>query len=113
MHATYTSHGYYLKAVFILFRASNCAATIRGQRLFEGGVYIQRNTVPVEKATMQGRFMLHLRHIWVVSSDIGLMITVWIFLFEAISELQRESLCHSCALKCFAGNGQCVDDSCK
>ena len=29
-HAVYTSSGYYSRAEFILFRASNCAATIEG-----------------------------------------------------------------------------------
>ena len=31
--AVFTSRGYYLRAVFISFRASDCAATIRGWRL--------------------------------------------------------------------------------
>ena len=48
--ATYSSHGYYSRAVFILLRAPNCAATTGEQQLFEGSVYsrvasIQRNTV--------------------------------------------------------------------
>ena len=42
VYAVYTSHSYYLRVVFILLRASNCAATIRGQRLFEGGVYLTK-----------------------------------------------------------------------
>ena len=52
-HAAYTNCGYYSRAAFILFRASDCAATIRGRHLscselltvrllFEGGVYSKK-----------------------------------------------------------------------
>ena len=37
----YTSCGYYSRVAFILPRASDCAATIRGQRLFEGYGYLR------------------------------------------------------------------------
>ena len=40
--AAYTSHGYYLRAAFISVRASDCAAIIRGQLLFEGSVYLKK-----------------------------------------------------------------------
>lgn len=36
--ATYTSHGYYLRAAFIFLRASDCVTTV--QRLSEGGNYL-------------------------------------------------------------------------
>ena len=39
--AMYTSRGYFSRVAFILLRASNCAATIRGWWLFEGGVYLK------------------------------------------------------------------------
>ena len=35
---TYSDRSYYLRAAFILFGAADCAASIRGWRLFEGGV---------------------------------------------------------------------------
>ena len=34
----HTSRGYYLRVAFISLRAPNCAATIGGRQLFEGGV---------------------------------------------------------------------------
>ena len=45
-----TRRGVYSRAAFISHSASNCAAFIRGRRLFEGGVYsraasIRGNTV--------------------------------------------------------------------
>ena len=39
--ATYSSCGYYSRAVFILLRAPDCAATIQGRQLFEAGVYLR------------------------------------------------------------------------
>ena len=41
-HAVFTTCRYYSRAAFISFRASNCAATIQGQGLFEGGVYSKK-----------------------------------------------------------------------
>ena len=38
----FTSRSYYLRAVFILFRASDCVATIQGQGLFDGTCTINR-----------------------------------------------------------------------
>ena len=48
--AAFTSRGYYLRVAFISFRVSDCAGTIRGRLLFEGGDYsragsIRRNMV--------------------------------------------------------------------
>ena len=37
-----SSCGYYSRAVFISLRAPDCAATIRGRQLFEGGVYSKK-----------------------------------------------------------------------
>ena len=45
MCATYTSRSYYSRVVFISLRASDCAATIRGRRLFEGGDYLRAVTI--------------------------------------------------------------------
>ena len=42
VRATYSSHSYYLRTGFISFRAPDCATTIRGQWLFEGGVYLKK-----------------------------------------------------------------------
>ena len=36
----YTGHGYYSRVVFISLRASDCAATIRGRRLFKELQYV-------------------------------------------------------------------------
>ena len=35
----HTSHSYYSRAAFVSLRASDCAATVRGRRPFEGGGY--------------------------------------------------------------------------
>ena len=43
--AACTSCGYYSRAAFFSFRASDCVATIRGWQLFKGAVSIWRNTV--------------------------------------------------------------------
>ena len=37
-----TRRGVYSRAAFISLSASNCAAVIRGRRLFEGGVYSRK-----------------------------------------------------------------------
>ena len=39
MSAAYSSRSYYSRAAFISLGAPDCAATIRGRRLIEGGVY--------------------------------------------------------------------------
>ena len=44
----YSSYGYYLRAAFVSLRASDCAATIRGQRLFEGGVCSKKYSRHIE-----------------------------------------------------------------
>ena len=41
----YSSCSYYLRAAFISLRASDCAATIQGQRLFEAGVYSKQYSI--------------------------------------------------------------------
>ena len=43
--AAYSSCSYYLRAAFISLRASDCAATIQGQRLFEAGVYSKQYSI--------------------------------------------------------------------
>ena len=40
--AAYSNCGYYLRAAFISLRPSDCAATIQGQQLFEGGIYLNK-----------------------------------------------------------------------
>ena len=49
-----TRRGVYSRAAFISLSASNCAAFIRGRRLFEGGVY-SRNYVSVIFLKRHGR----------------------------------------------------------
>ena len=47
--ATYGCCGYYLRVVLISLRASDCAAIIRGQRLFEE-IEVNRNGMSCRKA---------------------------------------------------------------
>ena len=46
-HTASTSRGYYLRAMFISFRASDHAVTIRGQQLFEDRVYSKKHSTYV------------------------------------------------------------------
>ena len=58
--AVCSSHGYYLRAVFILLRAPHRVATIRGWRLFKGHFYLKNMVYlfqfPCRKR--KGRFLL-------------------------------------------------------
>ena len=38
----YSSYSYYLRVVFISFRAPDCVATIQGWQLFKGSVYLKK-----------------------------------------------------------------------
>ena len=42
VHVACTSRCYYSRVAFISLRASECAATIQGQWLFEGGIYSKK-----------------------------------------------------------------------
>ena len=46
-----TRRGVYSRAAFISLSASNCAAFIRGRRLFEGGVYSRKYVSVILKKT--------------------------------------------------------------
>ena len=58
--AVCSSHGYYLRAVFILLKAPNCVATIRGWRLFEGHFYLKNMVYLFQFSCRKGkgRFLL-------------------------------------------------------
>ena len=78
-----------------MYKNFNRVATIRGRQPFEGDVYSKKYNTCCKGHTA-GNIKPSLRHIWVVSSDIALMFCI--LSFEEITELQRETLCHSRAL---------------
>ena len=46
--------GVYSRAAFISLSASNCAALIRGRRLFEGGVYSRKYGITLQELILGG-----------------------------------------------------------
>ena len=40
--SAYTTHGYFMRAAFVLLRALDCVATIQGRWLFEGSIFSKK-----------------------------------------------------------------------
>ena len=75
--AAYTSHGYYSRAIFISSRASDCAATLWRQLLFECGVYSKKYSITFLRGQGWGRN--HLKFIaevqcWSISEPVPIVV---------------------------------------